>query len=99
MGMSVTTDVKGKAPKDNEEGGIVCVVDLGEHSRRRVRRLRRGEGRLMEKVEDAVASLQGNGVLSSSAQTVVIVVRQEPSLSGLFDRDDVVDDDDDDVDD
>ena len=28
----------------------------------------------MEKVEDAVASLQGNGVLSSTAQTVVIVV-------------------------
>ena len=90
--MSVTTDVKGKAPKDSDEGGIVCVVDLGEHSRRRVRRLRRGEGRLMEKVEDAVASLQSNGVLASNAQTVVVVVRQEPSLSGLWDDDD--DDDD-----
>lgn len=93
--MSVTTDVKGKAPKESDEGGVVCVVDLGEHSRRRVRQLRRGEGRLMEKVEDAVASLTSNGVLSASAQTVVIVVRQEPSLQGLFDDDDDDDDDDD----
>jgi hypothetical protein len=95
--MSVTTDVKGKPPKDDDEGGIVCVVDLGEHSRRRVRRLRRGEGRLMEKVEDAVASLTSNGVLSGNAQTVVVVVRQEPSLSGMWDSE--VDDDDDDDDD
>ena len=93
--MSVTTDVKGKPPKDTDEGGVVCVVDLGEHSRRRVRQLRRGEGRLMEKVEDAVASLQSNGVLSASAQTVVIVVKQEPSISGMFDDDDEDEDDDD----
>ncbi|MBS0538082.1 MAG: hypothetical protein JSR47_04970 [Proteobacteria bacterium] len=94
--MSVTTEAKGP---DNDEKGIVCVIDLGEHSRRRVRRLRRGEGRLMEKVEDAVAALQGNGVLSENAQTVVIVVRQEPSIGGFFDRDDEDDDDDDDDDD
>lgn len=87
--MSVTTDEK----------GIVCVIDIGEHSRRRVRRLRRGEGRLMEKVEDAVASLQGNGVLSEGAQTVVVVVRQESSVGGWFDRDEDDDDDDDDDDD
>jgi len=74
----------------------VCVIDLGEHSRRRVRRLRRGEGRLMERVEDAVAALTENGVLSAGAQTVVVVVKQEASL-GLFGNDD--DDDDDDYDD
>lgn len=79
--------------------GIVCVVDLGEHSRRRVRRLRRGEGRLMERVEDAVAALQENGVLASEAQTVVVVVRQEPSLGLFRDRDDDDDDDDDEDDD
>lgn len=78
--------------------GIVCVLDLGEHSRRRVRRLRRGEGRLMEKVEDAVEALIEDGALSADAQTVVVVVRQEPSLSSIFDRDDEDDDDDDDDD-
>ena len=76
--------------------GIVCVLDLGEHSRQRVRRLRRGEGRLMEKVEEAVAALVEDGALGADAQTVVVVVRQEPSLSDMFDRDDDDDDDDDD---
>src|SRR5690348_13675981 len=74
------------APEQSERG-VVCVVDLGEHSRQRVRRLRRGEGRLMERVEDAVAALTENGVLSAGAQTVVVVVRQEASF-GLFGDDD-----------
>ena len=79
--------------------GIVCVIDLGEHSRRRIRRLRRGEGRLMERVEDAVAALQENAVLAKEAQTVVVVVREEASLGGLFRDDDDDDDDDEDDDD
>jgi hypothetical protein len=95
MGETVTAPPK---PAEKVEKGITCVIDLGEHSRKRVRKLRRGEGRLMEKVEDAVASLQENGVLSADAQTVVIVVRQELSLAGLFDRDEEDDDDDDDDD-
>ena len=97
--MSVT-QAEAKGAKPTEEKGIVCVIDLGEHSRRRVRRLRRGEGRLMEKVEDAVAAMQGNGVLSENSQTVVIVVRQEAIFACFFDRDrDDYDDDDDDDDD
>ncbi len=78
--------------------GIVCVIDLGEQTRRRVRRLRRGEGRLMERVEDAVTALQDNGVLAREVQTVVVVVKQEPSFAGLFGDDDDEDDDDEDDD-
>lgn len=85
---------------DTTEKGVVCVIDLGEHSRNRIRRLRRGEGRLMEKVEDAVAALQESGVLASNAQTVVVVVQQEVVGLGLFeDEDDDDEDDDDDYDD
>ncbi len=73
--------------------GVVCVLDLGEHSRKRVRKLRRGEGKLMDKVEDAIAALHEEGVLSGAAQTVVVVVRQEQSLGDMF-RDDDDDDDD-----
>lgn len=74
------------------ESGVVCVLDLGEHRRKRVKKLRKGGGRLMEKVEDAVASLQEQGVLRADAQTVVVVVREEWSLRGMLDNDD--DDDD-----
>jgi len=76
--------------------GIVCVLDLGEQSRRRIRSLRRGEGRLMEKVEDAVAALKEDGVLDATAQTAVIVVRQEASSFFDDDDDDDYEDDDDD---
>ena len=81
------------------ERGIVCVIDLGEHTRQRVRRLRRGEGRLMERVEDAIVALQENGVLGADAQTVVVVVRQEPTALFWRDRDDDDEDEDDDDDD
>jgi hypothetical protein len=74
----------------------LCVVDLGEYSRRSVKRLRRGHGRLMDKVEDAILSLREEGILSANAQAVVVVVREEPSLGGFFDQDDDDDDDDDD---
>ena len=96
--MSVSEATAAKADEKVEQG-VTCVIDLGEHSRRRVRRLRRGEGRLMERVEDAIAALQADGVLKADAQTVVVVVRQEPSLASMFSRDDDEDDDDDDDDD
>lgn len=74
----------------------LCVVDLGEHSRKSIKRLRRGEGRLMDKVEDAILSLREEGILAGAAQTVVVVVRQESDFEGFLDRDDDDDDDDDD---
>ncbi len=91
-----TATVIEPTPQPPATKGIVCVIDLGEHSRKRVKRLRRGEGRLMEKVEDAVEALTEDGVLEAGAQTVVIVVRQETSLGDVFGRDDDEDDDDDD---
>ncbi len=77
-------------------GGEMVLLDLGEQSRRRVRRLRRGEGRLMEKIEDAVADLEEQGVVKPGAQTVVVIVRQEMDfgLGGMFAGDDDDDDDD-----
>jgi len=42
----------------------------------------------MEKVEDAIVDLQAEGVLEANVQTVVVVVREEFSLSGIFDNDD-----------
>lgn len=87
------TKVKEEAPEAEAE---MVLLDLGEQSRRRVRRLRRGEGRLMEKIEDAVADLEEQGVLKSGAQTLVVIVRQEPEagLGGMFASDDDDDDDD-----
>jgi hypothetical protein len=81
--------------------GEICMIDLGAQERARIRRLRRGEGRLMRQVLEVTDSLKGEGVLGSNAQLVVVLVRERASATGLFDaliedRDDDDDDDDDD---
>lgn len=65
--------------------GDICVLDMGKHTRKRIKQLRRGKGKLMYKVEQAIEELRDDGVLSSTAQTVIVVVREETGLSGLFD--------------
>jgi hypothetical protein len=89
-------DPKAAGPSSISE---LCVVDLGEHSQRSVKRLRRGEGRLMDKVEDAILNLREEGILvDGDIQTVVVVVREESSFSNFLSRDEDDDDDDDDDD-
>jgi hypothetical protein len=66
--------------------GVVCVLDLGEQKRKRIKRLRRGEGKLMVKVEDAITDLQNQGVLGKQVQTVVVVIREESGVRSLFDN-------------
>lgn len=55
----------------------LVVVDLGKsQSAKRIRRLRKGRGKLMEKVEVIVNDLVQAGTVSATAQPVVIVVRE-----------------------
>ena len=77
-----------KEAASDAEAGVFCVLDLGEQKKKRIKKLRKGEGRLMEKVEDAISDLQGEGILDAKVQTVVVVVREEFSLTGMFDNDD-----------
>lgn len=95
-GTAETAASKADVSKAPDESPIaeLCVVDLGEHSRKSVKRLRRGRGKLMDKVEDAILSLREEGILSESAQTVVVVVREEQTFGSFLDRDDDDDDDD-----
>ena len=53
------------------------IVDIGKASRKAVRKLRKGKsGKLLNRVDEAVAHLRENGAIGSDAQVVVIVVRQ-----------------------
>ena len=61
------------------------VLDLGKHRRKRVKELRRGEGKLMADIIDAIEELRIAGTLSASAQPVVIVVEQKrPRVKSLI---------------
>ena len=94
--MSAASVAEAEKPAAPEPTGEMVIIDLGRHPRKRVNRLRKGEGRLMEKIEDAVDNLRSQKVLSAAPQTIVVIVRQDLDLRGLFGDDDEDDDDDDD---
>jgi hypothetical protein len=62
---------------DSKSGPAPIIVDLGKQSRKKVKRLRRGDGPLMADVSQVLSELQAAGKISASALPVVIVVREK----------------------
>jgi hypothetical protein len=52
------------------------IVDLGKQRRKRIKQLRRGEGKLVAEVTGAVEELRASGTIAADAQAVVFVVRE-----------------------
>ena len=65
-------------------GKPIVVVDLGRRSKKQVKRLRKGEGRLMGRVEQTVDQLKGEKEIDPNSEVVVFVVRQKDKRKGLF---------------
>jgi hypothetical protein len=84
------TGTSGAEPRQQEKGGTpIVVVDLEEaQPARLVKRLRKGQGKLMSRVERIVADLVEAGTVKSTAQPVVIVVRETPVPFWSFEEDD-----------
>jgi hypothetical protein len=71
---------------EKETGRAQIIVDLGEaQSPAQIRRLRKGKGKLFHHVERIIDDLVHAGTVKSSAQPIVIIVRELPSL-WLFDE-------------
>lgn len=58
-------------------GPSPVILDLGKHRRKRIKQLRRGGGKLMDDVNDALEELRTAGTLGAASQPVVIIVRQK----------------------
>ena len=56
------------------------VLSLGTKRRKQIKRLKRGRGRLFERVETTIGQLQADGEIAEGAQVVVVVVKQKPEL-------------------
>jgi len=56
------------------------VLDLGAKRRKQIKRLKRGRGRLFERVETTIGQLRSDGEIAEGAQVVVVVVKQKPEL-------------------
>jgi hypothetical protein len=65
-----TSEVQAAAP--------LVVVDLGKKKAEQVKKLRKGKGKLLAELEEAIASMKADGLLDASAQTVVVVVERKP---------------------
>ncbi len=58
--------------------GALLVVDVGKKQRRKnIRALRKGEGKLFDKISSLVNELKENGTVKGDAQPLVIVVREK----------------------
>jgi hypothetical protein len=65
-----------KTPKSI--GNRTVVIDFGKQKRKRVKDLRKGRGKLMDRVEATVAEVEAEGVVAPGAQTVIVVVERKP---------------------
>jgi len=57
------------------------IVKLGRQSRKRIKRLSEGRGKLFEEVMETIEELRKSGQISGSAQPLIFVVKQEPEFS------------------
>lgn len=84
----------GAAAHEKSSGSQIVVVDLEDaQPSQQVKRLRKGSGKLMTKVERIVGDLVQAGTIKSTAQPVVIVVREIPSPFGFLQQSDDDDED------
>jgi hypothetical protein len=93
--MSLKEAVKDKSAAPPADAGAdiaapsnVCIIDVGTQSRKRIKKLKRGEGKLMSKIDDIVQDLIDEDVVPAGAATVIVIVKQEQSIMGMFDDDD-----------
>jgi len=80
----VTASQAAAAKTSVAEEKPLLVVDLGRRSRKQIKRLRKGGGRLMDRVVTTVDQLQADGSVEPNAQIVVVVVKQDDDRKGLF---------------
>jgi uncharacterized protein DUF6200 len=82
--MAATADSKAESSRtiDTAASGPL-VVDLGKKRRKLIKRLRKGEGKLMDEINHLVEELKTAGSISASTQPLVVVVRQKRRTKSL----------------
>jgi hypothetical protein len=64
-------------PQEKTDKSQIIVVDLEERqASKQIRRLRNGEGKLMDHIEKIISELSEAGTIKSGAQPVVVIVRE-----------------------
>jgi hypothetical protein len=80
MATATSTSEQREARDEKSSKSQIVVVDLDEaQPALQVKRLRKGRGKLLKRVEKIMGDLVEAGTVKSTAQPVVIVVRELPS--------------------
>jgi Family of unknown function (DUF6200) len=86
-----STSASAKAPEgaksttehDGPRPHPTIILDLGRASKKRVDQLRKGRGKLMARVDEALEDLRSAGTVGEAAQPVVLIVKQRSKLRSL----------------
>ncbi len=71
---------------DETPEGKIIILDFGSQSRKKVKRLRRGKGPLMDDLKEAIQEVQQSGAIPAGSPVVVAVVkpRRQRKMFGLW---------------
>jgi hypothetical protein len=72
-------EVIAKDESDQKSSDGALVVDLGKRqSRKRINQLRKGKGKLLDKIQQTISELRERKQIDQNAQPIIVVVRQKP---------------------
>lgn len=78
-----TKDRPADATEEAAAGSEHVIVDIGKGTRKQVRKLRKGKpGKLLSRVDEAVAHLRSTGAVAEGTQVVVLIVRERRRIAG-----------------
>jgi hypothetical protein len=60
------------------------VADLGRRGRKAIKKLRKGEGPLLQDAENLLAQLREDKTIAGSAQPVIVIVKERCRRLGMF---------------
>lgn len=61
----------------DEQKNAPILIDLGKQKRGRVKDLRKGRGRLMDDLDQALSDLKADGTIGDSVQPVIVIVERK----------------------
>ncbi|MCB0001625.1 MAG: hypothetical protein KDI07_04925 [Anaerolineae bacterium] len=62
----------------------MLLLDLGTKSKKNVRRLRKGRGKLLNRINSTIEDLKADGEIDENSQVVVVVVKQRDRKRGWW---------------
>lgn len=71
----------GAAAKEERQSSVI-IVDMGKRKRKQIKRLRRGGGKLMDRIGETMQQLKAEGEIDADSPVVVVIVREKRKKAG-----------------